>query len=103
MAKEHMNKQVHPDYVDEVINTYQSFGWELFGPPQEVYNKSSHLERSGDSINSVTETTHYFRINFQREKTMKNYSELSQLQKSYEAIPDIPYPPIRFGMFLGDS
>jgi hypothetical protein len=92
---------VAPGGENEAIEFWQHFGWELMGAPQEIYNKDSHLERDGDKINSVTETTHYIKLSFQRETTMNHYSELASLQREYEAIPDPSAPPTKFGkLFL---
>jgi hypothetical protein len=100
MAKEFKTLNVAPGGENEAIEFWQHFGWELMGAPQEIYNKSSHLEKDGDKINSVTETTHYIKLSFQRDTAMNHYSELASLQREYESIPDASAPPKRFGMLF---
>lgn len=106
MAKETKVEQVHPSDVDATIERWSNFGWELMGAPQEIYNKDTNtrLERRGDTIYNVTETetTHYFRITFQRDKLMRNYSELASLESRYYALPGYPRSPDKpkkFGFF----
>jgi hypothetical protein len=101
MAKEFKTLNVAPGGENEAIEFWQHFGWELMGAPQEIFNKDTHLEKDGDNINSVTETTHYIKLSFQRDTTMNHYSELVSLQKEYEAIPNPSVPPKKFGkLFL---
>ena len=100
MAKEFKTLNVAPGGENAAIEFWQHFGWELMGAPQEIYNKDSHLEKDGDNINSVTETTHYIKLSFQRDTAMNHYSELASLQKEYEAIPNPPAKPTRFGIFF---
>ena len=91
MAKETKFIQVHPQAVEDTIEVWHSFGWEMVGAPQEIYNKDSHLEQRGDTQYSVTETTHYVKITFQRDNKMPNYAELVSLERKYDAIN--PYHP----------
>jgi hypothetical protein len=100
MSKEFKTLNVSPGRENEAIEFWQHFGWELMGAPQEIYSKDSHLEKDGDKINSVTETTHYIKLSFQRDTAMNNYSALASLQKEYEAIPNAPFPPKKFGLFF---
>ncbi|MHB9295843.1 hypothetical protein PilKf_01595 [Pillotina sp. SPG140] len=100
MAKEFKTLNVAPGGENKAIEFWQHFGWELMGAPQEIYSKDSHLEKSGDTIKSVTETTHYIKLSFQRDTTMNHYSELASLQKEYEAIPDPSDPPKKFGILF---
>jgi hypothetical protein len=102
MAKETKVIQVAPSDVETTIELWQYFGWETAGAPQEIYNKTkaSHLEDgANDTIRSVvtTETTHYFTITFQRDKSMPNYAELVWLEEAYHTKsyvkPDKPFPP----------
>ena len=83
--------EVHPTTVEDTIKVWHSFGWEMVGAPQEIYNKDSHQERRGDTIYNVTETTHYVKITFQRDNKMPNYAELASLERRYDAIN--PYHP----------
>ena len=95
MAKETKFIQVHPDVVEATIKDWQMFGWEMIGAPQEIYNKDSHIEQRGERQYSVTETTHYVKITFQRDNKMPHYDELVDLEKRYNSLPcNIPqYEP----------
>jgi hypothetical protein len=93
MAKETQYIQVAPSAVNETIEIWRYFGWELMGTPQEVYNKDSHNEKRGDSLYSVTETTHYVKITFQREQSMPNYAELCDLEQKFHALPIVGNRP----------
>ena len=92
MAKETKFIEVSPSSVNSTIESWGQFGWELVGAPQEIYNKDSHQERRGDSIYNVTETTHYVKITFQREKSMPGYNELCKLEQEYDNLT-FPYYP----------
>ena len=103
MAKETKFITVRPSAVESTIEMWSIFGWELVGAPQEVYNKDSHLEQRGDSTYSVTETTHYVKVTFQRDKSALNYAELVDLEERYYSLPcNIPEyepkEPKRFGV-----
>lgn len=89
MAKETKSISVHPDDEQETIDLYQTFGWELQSS-QEIFNRDSHLERSGNNINSITTTTNYVKLVFARETTMPNYSKLSALENEYNNV-EFPY------------
>jgi len=105
MAKETRFIEVEPSSTEATIELWQKFGWELMGAPQEVLSETSgtsHLERRGDSIYSVTTAgtkTHYVKITFQRDKNMENYNELVKLEEAYHSksyassIPSQPYKP----------
>ena len=69
---------------DQVASLLQDFGWQIQSS-QRIYNKDSHLERdlAGDLI-SVTETTDFVRVVFQRDQNMVNYPKLKQLYEEYE-------------------
>ena len=73
---------VAPEKEQEAIETYQSFGWELRSS-QEIFNKDSHQEARGDSIYSVTETTNYVKLVFQRDKDMPYYNEVCEIENKY--------------------
>ncbi|MDR0286890.1 MAG: tetraspanin family protein [Clostridiales bacterium] len=103
MAKETKFIKVEPDEVQETIDKWQSFGWELLGAPQEILNKTV---RDGDSYTDsygttttkiITEKTHYVKITFQRDKEMPNYQELVALETTYDDAydyePDVPVEP----------
>jgi len=98
MAKETKFIQVHPSNVESTIEIWQCFGWDIMGAPQEIFNKDSHLEASGEDTYSVTTTTHYVKITFQRDKNIPNYAQLVELENKYNSIPNPPPAPVRFGM-----
>lgn len=73
---------VSPEMEHEAIETYQKFGWELKSS-QEIFNKDSHQELRGDSVYSVTETTNYVKLVFQRDKDMPYYNEVCEIEDKY--------------------
>lgn len=73
---------VSPDKEHEAIETYQKFGWELKSS-QEIFNKDSHEELRGDSVYSITETTNYVKLVFQRDKDMPYYNEVCEIEDKY--------------------
>ncbi|MCL2380456.1 MAG: hypothetical protein FWC64_02550 [Treponema sp.] len=98
MAKETKFLEIDPNKVEETIEKWQSFGWELLGAPQEIFNKTV---RDGDSWTDsagikttkiVTEKIHYVKITFQRDKEMPNYQELVALEKTYDEANDYKEP-----------
>ena len=89
MAKETKSISVHPADEQETIEQYQAFGWELQSS-QEIFEKDSHLERSGNNINQVTTTTNYVKLVFSRETTMPNYHQLTKLENQYHSV-HFPY------------
>lgn len=93
--KETKTQTIAPGTEEQVINLWRSFGWELVGAPQEIYNKDSHEELRGDDVYSVTETTHYVKVTFERDTGRQNYEELKSLEAQYYAIkePYLPYAP----------
>lgn len=93
MAKEVKSIKVHPDYESQEINFRQKLGWE-FVSTQEIYNKDTHMESSffSDSITSVTETVHYVKLTFQRDRSMVN-PRLLDLEREIDNLnpPDEPH------------
>lgn len=73
---------VSPSKEQEAIETYQKFGWELKSS-QEIFSKDSHNEVRGDSLYSVTETTNYVKLVFQRDKDMPYYNEICEIEKKF--------------------
>jgi len=112
MAKETKFIEVEPSATEGTIELWQKFGWELMGAPQEVLSQTSgtsHLERRGDSIYSVTTagtTTHYVKITFQRDKNIPNYAELVRLEEAYHTksyakpLPTQPYKESSFSLWF---
>lgn len=90
MAKQTKSLTCHPDAEQSVIEVWQTFGWELFST-QEVRDTDSHLEQGlfDDSIYSVTTTTHYIKLTFQREpEKVAHYAELKKLEDEFNSVPD---------------
>ena len=94
---------VSPSKEQEAIETYQKFGWELKSS-QEIFNKDSHNEVRGDSLYSVTETTNYVKLVFQRDKDMPYYNEICEIEKKFfEALnrePSYSYSKAPFFIIL---
>lgn len=72
---------------DSTISEYLDFGWTLKSS-QRIYNKDSHLESRGEDIYSVTETTDFTKLVFERNSNMPNYSILSNLERKHSIIKD---------------
>lgn len=89
MAKEIKSFKVTPSAEHQEIEFRQKCGWE-FVSTQEIYNQDTHLESSifSDTITSVTETTHYVKLTFQRERENVR-PEILQLEEEI----DNSYPP----------
>lgn len=86
--KELKTFSVAPGAEEEEIQLWRSFGWELVGAPQVIYNQDSHLENQGDDLVSVTSTTHYVKLTFERDPERKNYSELKSLEEQYYSLKE---------------
>lgn len=80
---------VRPSDEQSTIDLYANFGWNLQSS-QEVKTKDSHLEKKGDAIYNVTESEHYIKLVFQREKSMPNYDEIANLERQYYDVY-VPY------------
>lgn len=90
MAKQTKSLTCAPESENDLIEIWQTFGWELFST-QEVRDSESHLEQGwGDSTNLVTTTTHYIKLTFQRDPAeVRHYAELAALEREFE---NVPYP-----------
>lgn len=87
MAKEIKTLTVQPNEDAQTIQNMQCFGWTLLSS-QEVYNKDSHLEWWGKNTYSVTQTTHYVKLTFERDRAkIANYAQIRQLEDAYMAVP----------------
>ena len=76
--------RVSPAAEQITIDRYQKFGWVLLGS-QEVFNRDSHLEEGAPgTINSVTETTHFVKLVFQRDMDMPYYDKIKELDEQFE-------------------
>lgn len=76
---------VDPKKETSTITLYSKFGWTLISS-QEIFSRDSHLERQGDDIVSVTETTNYVKLVFQRDKDMPYYNEVAALDNEYHKL-----------------
>lgn len=86
MAKEIKTLTVAPNEDAQTIYNLQCFGWTLLSS-QEVYNKDSHLEAWGKNTYSVTQTTHYVKLIFERDTAkIVNYSQIRRLEEAYMAV-----------------
>ncbi len=91
--------QVHPDREQSTIEFWEIFHWNLANS-QHVKNKTatSHLERRGDSIYSVTETEteHFVSLTFSRDLDLPGIDHIKVLEAEYHSvsggIPEIPKP-----------
>lgn len=90
MAKlETKSVSVIPRNEQKAIKFHEKFGWAVQSS-QEIFNQDTKQEVKGnaygdDELWNVTTTTNYVKIIFQRDKEMKNYSEIAELEKKYEA------------------
>ena len=77
------------DREAEATDRMTSFGWRLMSS-QEIFSRDSRLETErpteGDPfLHSVTETTHYVKLVFERDTKMPHYAELKALQNEYDS------------------
>ena len=77
--------EVSPSSEQETIDTYSKFGWALVSS-QEIYNKDSHLESRAGGTYSVTETTNYVKLLFNRDKNMPYYNYIADLENRYYSL-----------------
>lgn len=86
MAKEFKSITVNPNGEQRAIHSYACFGWNLVSS-QEIYAKDSHLERRLGRLYSVTQTTNYVKLVFERDPSaLPNYAQLRELEKRYHAV-----------------
>lgn len=99
--KETKSISVHPSYEQNQIDLWADFGWALLSS-QEIYSKDTHTESRSDGNYSVTETTNYVKLVFQRDTEMKNYNEIRQIEKEFDSQKEvaIPGPNFNFLWFL---
>lgn len=97
MAKEIRSFKCTPQAEHQEIEFRQKCGWE-FVSTQEIYNQDTHLESSifSDSITSVTKTTHYVKLTFQRERENVK-PEILDLEQRI----DNSYPPSQPRLWSG--
>lgn len=100
MAKEFKTLNVTTENEERTIRVFQSFGWTLKNN-QEIYVKDSHSEVWGNQRYSVTETTHYVKLSFERDGSkLKYYQQLCQLEKAFYAIPEPKKPQKKWKNFF---
>jgi len=83
--------KVHPSDEQTQTEIRQDFGWTLVSS-QEINSKESHLERSGDTLYSVTTKENYVNLLFKRDTNMPNYAAIKQLEGQYDAVPENQTP-----------
>ena len=83
--------QVHPRDEQAQTEIWQDFGWTLVSS-QEINSKESHLERRGNDIITVTTKENYVNLLFKRDTNMPNYSEITQLEAQFDAVPGNTIP-----------
>ncbi len=92
MPREIKTIKIHPNKESDTIYAYQCFGWSLMSS-QEVYSKDSHLENRFSTLYSVTETTHYVKLTFERDATsLRNIQKLRELENLYNSVRDPKKP-----------
>lgn len=99
MRTESKVRKVHPDNEQSTIEFMQLFHWNLANS-QHVKNKtqSSHLERRGDDLYSVTQTEseHFVNLTFSRDLDAPGIGRIKALEAEYHevsgAIPSVPTP-----------
>ena len=96
MAKEFKTLNVTTTNEERTIRAFQGFGWTLLGN-QEIYMKDSHSEVWGNQRYSVTETTHYVKLSFERDGSkLKYYQQLRQLENLYWSVKEPKKPNERW-------
>ena len=73
---------VAPSNEQSVIKDFELFGWTL-ASTQEVRDTDTTIESDYYDIYTVTRTTNYVKLLFQRDKNMANYDEICRLEKIY--------------------
>ena len=82
---------VPPSAESEVIELYETFGWELLST-QTIDSSNSHLENHFGVIYSVTESKNYVKLSFRRNKNMPDYAQYTALEEQYIAASSITEP-----------
>lgn len=77
-------------------DVYNSFGWKLFSS-QEVINNDVDVRVVGDYIQTTKTKEHFVRLVFKRDTNMPHYSELKELEKAYNAVPDNVFKTVSKG------
>ena len=92
MAKEFKTLNVSTEKEERTIHAFQTFGWTLKNN-QEIYVKDSHTEAWGNQRFSVTETTHYVKLSFERDGSkLRYYQQLRELENMFWSVPEPKKP-----------
>lgn len=92
MAKEFKTLNVTTENEERTIRAFQSFGWTLKNN-QEIYVKDSHTETWGNQRYSITETTHYVKLSFERDGSkLKYYQQIRQLEDMFWSVQEPKKP-----------
>lgn len=89
MAKmETRSVAVSPEQEQGTIEIYEKFGWEVQGS-QEILSENTRNETrtslmGNNELWNITTKTNYVKIVFKRDKEMKNYDKVCELEKEYE-------------------
>ena len=85
------NLRIPPSEEDETISLMQRYGWQLFSS-NEIHSKDSHEELRGETVYSVTETTHFIKLVFQRDKSDPKYADFVALETLDSKLAEIKEP-----------
>ena len=64
------------------IKKAEQFGRELLSS-QEINVKESHMEDRGDDLYSVVTSQNYVKLAFKRDREMKNYDKIVEIENEY--------------------
>ena len=79
---ETVSKKVLPNEEQDTIDLMLKFGWQLYSS-QEISDTDSHWEKKKDKLYNVTTRENYVKLVFNRDKEMKNYQRIVELEKDY--------------------
>lgn len=86
--KENKSVQVDPSRREEVVTTFNSFGWELRTENEVKTNENRVLDSRDDEYDyyKIIPGEHYIRLGFERDTGRQNYSELKDLEQQYYSV-----------------
>lgn len=85
--------QVRPEDEQQQIDFMHQFYWNLLSS-QEIRSIDNHLETRGDSLYSVTKTTHYVKLAFTRDVATPNLDNIRKLEKEFFDLSIPQYPKL---------
>lgn len=85
--------QVRPEDEQQQIDFMHQFYWNLLSS-QEIRSIDNHLETRGDSLYSVTKTSHYVKLAFSRDVATPNIDKIKNLEKEFFDLPIPKYPKL---------